>query len=937
MAEFATLFEELTGNRPLSWQTRLYDEWLSQGRVPQVIDLPTGLGKTMVMAIWLIARINHPDKIPTRLIYVVDRRTVVDQATELATKLRDKYGKAKLAISTLRGQLADKREWSRDPSHPAIIIGTVDLIGSALLFSGYRSSFKRRPLEAGLLGQDSLLVLDEAHLSKPFEKLIKSISEFQCNQGKPMSVIRMSATSGETGDKNDTFKLQFNDSGNLTGEDAKDSIITERFGASKRLTIKMLGEKDKLIDKLADAAIKLAENNAPIGKRIVVFVRKPEDAKTIAKTIREYVSEKLDESAMKIKKIPYANSVEVLTGTMRGLERDELIKKPVLKRFLDGNEKPGENDSEVFLISTSAGEVGFDLNADHLVGDTAPLDSWIQRLGRVNRRGTGDVNRRGTGDAQVHLFIEAAKKEKEGKPKKLEGFELAISNSVALLSGIAKGDVSPKNIAALKASNEWKGRDEHGKSVYERACSPEPTMVELTDILLDAWSMTSIIEPMPGRPAVAPWLRGIAEYDPPETTIAWREELDLDGFNQLEIETLVEWYDTHRILTHETLSVPTSVAAKWFIDRWNELADDVKISLIEKLVIIDRAGIESVTVKELIDQLSRKSGDNTSVIRNANLILPASFGGIERGVGLLDPSAPVNPKDANNVDAGTRSQNARVRTKTPDVADARGRYREYITKSEEGDPDPITIGSGIKPANLRTHVRFKIDLESEDDKRVMLVSYVPRPDKPEYGTSNPESLASHVRKVRNAVDSLLEKLPGVPDSFIHAAQYAADYHDHGKNRERWQRCVNGIATPAGVAWTDHTLGKSGGEMKRDPRGYRHEFGSLHEFTDAFNAGKLLDDTGKPISQEVFDLAMHLIAAHHGRGRPHFPKGGFDPDCKSRTDEIHTDAIRRFARLQRNYGHWQLAWLENLLRCADALASASSDADSADESEGVPNA
>src|SRR5205085_5766839 len=113
----------------------------------------------------------------TRLIYVVDRRTVVDQATDLAERLCDNFGKGKLTISTLRGQLADNRKWSRDPSKSAIIIGTVDLIGSALLFSGYRSSYKRRPLEAGLLGQDSLLVLDEAHLSKPFENLICEIND----------------------------------------------------------------------------------------------------------------------------------------------------------------------------------------------------------------------------------------------------------------------------------------------------------------------------------------------------------------------------------------------------------------------------------------------------------------------------------------------------------------------------------------------------------------------------------------------------------------------------------------------------------------------------------------------------------------------------------------------------------------------------------------
>ena len=113
-------------------------------------------------------------------------------------------------------------------------------------------------------------------------------------------------------------------------------------------------------------------------------------------------------------------------------------------------------------------------------------------------------------------------------------------------------------------------------------------------------------------------------------------------------------------------------------------------------------------------------------------------------------------------------------------------------------------------------------------------------------------------------------------------------------------------------------------MKRDPRGYRHEFGSLREFIDAFNAGHLLDEKQKPLTQDVFDLAMHLIAVHHGRGRPHFPKGGFDPDAETRAPEIHTDAIRRFAKLQRTYGHWHLAWLENLLRCADALASSEGD-------------
>jgi len=41
-----------------------------------------------------------------------------------------------LAVSTLRGQFADNRQWADSPSQPAIIIGTVDMIGSRLLFSG---------------------------------------------------------------------------------------------------------------------------------------------------------------------------------------------------------------------------------------------------------------------------------------------------------------------------------------------------------------------------------------------------------------------------------------------------------------------------------------------------------------------------------------------------------------------------------------------------------------------------------------------------------------------------------------------------------------------------------------------------------------------------------------------------------------------------------
>lgn len=915
--QFSDAFFALTSNKPMSWQWRLYYKHFAAGDFPRVIDLPTGLGKTMVMAIWLIAW-AHNKSLPRRLVYVVDRRTVVDQATDLATTLMKNAptalpGVEKLAVSTLRGQLADNREWSRDLSVPAIIIGTVDLIGSALLFSGYRSSFKRRPFEAGLLGQDALLVLDEAHLSKPFERLLGSICDFQRSQGKPMQVIRMSATSTNA-KVDDVFRLDTDadseafDLWSELDEKGKEKNQTKtRFEAKKRLTVVTLNEKEKLPDRLASEAIKLAEDDLLSGKRIVVFVRTPDDARSIADTIRKH-------GAKKNLVIPYAESVEVLTGTMRGLERDELVKKPVLKRFLGGDESPGieENKGRVFLISTSAGEVGFDLNADHMVCDATTIDSLVQRLGRVNRRGWGGA---------TVILVREEVKTKNGKPLELKGLDRAIDNTLALIDVSPKNkdavDVSPKDIASLKWG-VWKDR-------YADACSPDASTVELTDVLLDAWSMTSIIGPMPGRPEVGPWLRGIAD-ELPQTTIAWRAELDEPGFTDLDIDDIEEWFDTHRILTHETLSVPTSTAAKWFTDRWNKLDDKQKHLIGSRSVIIDRAGLKRLTVNEVINQLGRKK---TNPIRNAELILPASFGGIERWVGLLDPDAPTKPGDDAD---GTTEENARKQLESPDVADVapgRPRLREVITKTDGGETEHNVIGNSRRPP--KRAVKFCLDLESDDDKSARLVSYVPPREKLEFGSTK-QTLKQHVDAVEAEAKRIADDLqlkPGNP--FREALLLAAHYHDHGKNRDRWQRTVNGTATVGTTDWMQQTklegdgkqqcLGKSGGEMKRDPRGYRHEFGSLREFTDAFKAGNLLDRSGKPISLDVFDLTLHLIAAHHGRGRPNFTKGGFDPDAEERSDVIHCDAIRRFGRLQRKYGWWRLAWLENLLRCADALASA----------------
>ena len=71
-----------------------------------------------------------------------------------------------LEVRRLRGGLpCDLTEHTRNPARPAIVLGTLDMTCSRLLFRGYQLSPRRRSIDAALTGLDSWWVLDEAHLS----------------------------------------------------------------------------------------------------------------------------------------------------------------------------------------------------------------------------------------------------------------------------------------------------------------------------------------------------------------------------------------------------------------------------------------------------------------------------------------------------------------------------------------------------------------------------------------------------------------------------------------------------------------------------------------------------------------------------------------------------------------------------------------------------
>ncbi len=89
MIDFDYCFNRLTGNEPFAWQRELFAR-LTRGAFPSECDIPTGLGKTSIIVIWLLALADDimqqgsQRTIPLRLVYVVDRRVIVDQATSEA-------------------------------------------------------------------------------------------------------------------------------------------------------------------------------------------------------------------------------------------------------------------------------------------------------------------------------------------------------------------------------------------------------------------------------------------------------------------------------------------------------------------------------------------------------------------------------------------------------------------------------------------------------------------------------------------------------------------------------------------------------------------------------------------------------------------------------------------------------------------------------------
>ncbi len=899
--EFDKVFELLTGHHPFPWQVALYDRFTSDrtDQFPQVATVPTGLGKTNVIAVWLLALIARPERMARRLVYVVNRRTVVDQTTIEVQRLRENLPSLKnpriktLAISTLRGQFADNAEWSADPSRPAVICGTVDMIGSRLLFEGYRIGFKSRPLHAGFLGQDALIVHDEAHLEPAFQKLVETIQgeqekERELSGDLPWPALRVMALSATARSGDDNGEGTFG----LSGSDYEHPIVTQRITASKALHLHPCDDEKK---KLAADVVKQSLRHKDSANAILVFLRSVEDAMTTLASLE--------------KELP--NRVAPLTGTMRGFERDRLVRdNPVFARFMPRSDRPANvtlAEGTVYLVCTSAGEVGVNLSADHMICDLSTFDSMAQRLGRVNRFGDRDDTRVDV----VHPNPEAFDEKHPLTP--------ARKATLRLLQHL-NGDASPRALDDLPATERI------------AAFSPEPTILPATDILFDAWALTTIQGKMPGRPPVTPYLHGVAEWEPRRTSVAWREEvqhitdelIDREG-SDFPRELLADYpLKPHELLSDRTDRVYLTLQAL-IAEPNKSVKGEKRIAALERahrnamasLWLIDESGsVTVITLGKLLEDDKKQVIDR---LEDGIVLLPPSVGGLSAG--MLIPEA-MHADDVADHWLDEDNQPRRQRQFSSDAQPTNSPEGMALIRTIDTDP----LADEFAPSDAVGEMDAEADLEPEADhkprsRRGRFWHWYSRPRDAEDATrasARPITWVHHTRDVVYRTTEIVQAL-NLSDELKEAVILAAELHDLGKQREIWQRS---IGNPNPADWHAKPGKPADGPRwrQRNLSDYRHEFGSL---LDALHANGGQAARFAKLNDEMRDVVLHLVAAHHGYARPHFPPQAYDHErynTQQNQDAAH-EVMRRYARLQRRYGRWGLAYLESLLRAADWSASA----------------
>ena len=974
---FADFFTELWGKPPFAWQCALAKRVMEGGDAsasngdgtkspwPEAIALPTASGKTACVDIAVFALAAQASRLarkqiitaPRRVFFVVDRRVIVDEAHERARCLARLLQKAQagilksvadnlrqiahgaaavfeqelpLAAYVLRGGMYRSEAWMNSPLQPMVVASTVDQIGSRLLFRAYGRGPRTWPIAAGLVANDSLILLDEAHCAQPFLQTLQAVRRYQswghALLGRPFYPVVMSATPPPGMERFEDPSDEPRDPNHLLGQ---------RYLANKPALLKLVKNAKgnraarELAKELTSTACELVNEQR---RAIVVFVNRVATARLTYCLLRS--REDID--------------AVLLTGRMRPIDKD-LIVKQCLKPLKSDQADKRTLEKPVIVVATQTLEVGADLDFDGLVTECASLDALRQRFGRLNRIGR-EI------EARAAILVRRDQADDQGDDP-VYGEALTATWNWLNEHKNENGEVD-FGIAYLDELN--------GDSSLNAPALNAPVMLPAH---VDCWAQTAPV-PCPS-PDVAPFLHGPRE-GAADVQVCWRADLDLAR----EKETALELLSLCPPSSSETLPVPIGVFRRWLAgeDAPDDSADVEGIGAedgisgngspkVERQVIRWR-GAETEDEDITADPKAIRPGDI--------IVIPANHIGEAHQLGDLPPAAVLDVGDGASRLARAkpilRLHPALVKAWPASVV-AKGTADELLKDLEQKyDDDPHEVGDA-----LRELLRELADSESLPErwswlpeaakelseeysgskldrayrvvggKSIVLVGrrLVPKlareadrfSDKDDASASSigrPVKLQTHLPGVENFARCHAMGC-GLPDDLVEAIACAGSLHDVGKADPRFQALLRG-----GARWLGGELLAKSAEMPKTwaayqmartasgyPQGGRHELLSVRL---AESALALL-----PERDDLRDLVLHLIASHHGHCRPFAPvvfdeqavavrfelRGQRMHWCGPTTlERLDSGVADRYWRLVRRYGWWGLAWLEALLRLAD---------------------
>lgn len=951
VADFPAFFQAIHGKAPFPWQARLMRLAAGSGW-PSVLDLPTGSGKTAALdiAVFLLALEagKQPRPSARRIIFVVDRRTIVDQAFERAQTIQRALEEAShsvvrsvrerlsslssdgrpLEVAQLRGGIARDDAWARTPDQPLIAVSTVDQVGSRLLFRGYGISDEMKPVHAGLLGHDVLYLLDEVHLSQPFRETLRAMSDRYRTWATrplpgPFAVVEMSATPGSIAD--DRFTLD--------DDDRADAALSQRLRASKPVTLRKTNTRGFQTEVRRHVVGML---DRP-GATVAVVVNRVRAAREIHEQIQSLVAER-------------GGTAHLLTGRMRPFDRGHL-ETGLLPRVRAGRSRAG-NDAPVVVVATQTIEAGADFDFDGVVTECASLDALRQRFGRLDRLGEMGGAARG-----VIIAADTSKDDPVYGP--------AVGRTWAWLEATGgEGGAVDFGIEALSVPES---------AAADGLLAPRAHAPILLPSHLDAWVQTS--PPPDPDPDVSLWLHG-PDRGTADVQVVWRADLDeallraaVDGSNASAVDaeqSALGIVESQRPGAAEAMSVPFVAARRW-------------LSGFPEPDIADVEGVPAADDPEPPGPAGPRPavlwrGEDSRVILPSDLrpgqtiVVPGAYGGIAEGNWSPETREPAVPDVAElAVDSQRRDLVLRLHPQVvrdlagmelapplpgaldadaPDDRDVVMAWLQEVARQELATKFHALLQT--LPPNRRLLRVERIGAwraDQEPAEHFVVRWHLPRrsgghgktgpelPDATSGSFSGAEvTLPIHQAGVAAAVVEFARRL-GLPADVAGDLRLAGEWHDVGKADLRFQRWLHGgsefkaFAQPEPLAKSRSVLGRDARRLARERAGY--PLGTRHEVMSV----ALMDAAGEGLAGQARDrsLVWHLVASHHGYGRALAP---WVPDpspvdvsverdgmacCASSAHELarlDSGVTERFWQVIRTYGWWGTAWLEAVFRLAD---------------------